>query len=166
MGESHVEIACEKMRRKFAADIVHQTPRVPYKETIDLDFVRVHAQEAVRRSRPVREGHDRDRAAAARFRLEFVNKTVGGSVPRQYVPAVENGVHEALQEGILAHNPVVDVRVSLVDGRGGGLVGNVVQARGLAGAQAGRREGPPVLLEPIVNVRVRAPGTRATSSAT
>ena len=145
MGESHVEIACEKMRRKFAADIVHQTPRVPYKETITTSTSSEYTH------KKQSGGHGQYAKVTIAIEplprgsgFEFVNKTVGGSVPRQYVPAVENGVHEALQEGILAHNPVVDVRVSLVDGREHPVdsLGNVVQARGLAGAQAGRREGP------------------------
>ena len=79
-------------------------------------------------------------------------------MPRQYVPAVENGVHEALQEGILAHNPVVDVRVSLVDGREhGGLSEMSFKLAGSQALKQGAVKARPVLLEPIVNVRVRAP---------
>jgi elongation factor G len=80
-------------------------------------------------------------------------------VPRQYVPAVEDGVHEALREGILSHNPVVDLRVSLVDGREHPVDSSEMSFK-LAGSQAlkaGAQKAKPVLLEPIVNVRVRAP---------
>ncbi len=91
--------------------------------------------------------------------FEFVNKTVGGVVPKKYVPAVENGVHEALHEGILTHNPVVDVRISLVDGKEH-PVDSSEMAFKLAGSQAlkqGALKAHPVLLEPIVNVRVKTP---------
>ena len=80
-------------------------------------------------------------------------------MPRQYVPAVEAGVQEALHEGILTHNPVVDVRVSLVDGKEH-PVDSSEMAFKLAGSQAlktGAVKAHPVLLEPIVNVKVRSP---------
>ena len=90
-----------------------------------------------------------------------VNKTVGGSVPKQYVPAVEHGVQEALHQGVLSHNEVVDVRVSLTDGKEH-PVDSSEMAFKLAGSQAlkeGVEKAHPVLLEPIVNVRVKAPET-------
>jgi len=160
LGESHVEIACEKMRRKFGADIVYQTPRVPYKETLTA------ATSSEFTHKKQTGGHGQyakvtlsieplDRGSG----FEFVNKTVGGSVPRQYVPAVENGVHEAMLEGVLTHNPLVDVRVSLVDGKEH-PVDSSEMAFKLAGSQAlkaGAQKAHPVLLEPIVSVRVRTP---------
>jgi elongation factor G len=88
-----------------------------------------------------------------------VNRIVGGVVPKQYIPAVEAGVQEALHEGILTHNPVVDVRVSLVDGKEH-PVDSSEMAFKLAGSQAlktGAAKARPVLLEPIVNVKVRTP---------
>jgi elongation factor G len=91
--------------------------------------------------------------------FEFVNKIVGGVVPRQYVPAVEDGVREALRDGILAHNPVVDIRVSLIDGKEHPVDSSEMSFK-LAGSQAmkaGALNAHPVLLEPIVNVQVRAP---------
>jgi len=160
LGESHVEITCEKMKRKFGAEIMHQTPRVPYKETLtketSSEFTHKkqtggHGQYAkvTLKIEPLQRGSG----------FEFVNKTVGGSVPRQYVPAVENGVHEAMSDGILTHNPLVDVRVSLVDGKEH-PVDSSEMAFKLAGSQAmkaGAEKGAPVLLEPIVNVRVKTP---------
>jgi elongation factor G len=80
-------------------------------------------------------------------------------VPRQYEPAVENGVHEALSEGILTHTPVIDVRVSLVDGKEHPVDSSEMSFK-LAGSQAlkaGALKARPVLLEPIVNVRVHTP---------
>jgi elongation factor G len=160
LGESHVEIACEKMKRKFGADIVYQTPRVPYKETLTSSASSEYTH------KKQTGGHGQYAKVTIQIEptergsgFEFVNRTVGGSVPRQYVPAVENGVHEALNEGILTHNPVVDVRVSLVDGKEH-PVDSSEMAFKLAGAQAlkaGAQKARPVLLEPIVNVRVKAP---------
>jgi elongation factor G len=160
LGESHVEIACEKMKRKFGADIVYQTPRVPYKETLTTSASSEYTHKKQtgghgQYAKVTIQIEPRERGSG----FEFVNKTVGGSVPRQYVPAVENGVHEALNEGILTHNPVVDVRVSLVDGKEH-PVDSSEMAFKLAGAQAlkaGAQKARPVLLEPIVNVRVKAP---------
>jgi elongation factor G len=160
LGESHVEIACEKMKRKFSADIVYQTPRVPYKETI------TSASSAEFTHKKQTGGHGQYAKVTLELEplprgsgFEFVNRIVGGVVPRQYVPAVENGVHEALSEGILAHNPVVDIRVSLVDGKEH-PVDSSEMAFKLAGSQAlkaSAQKARPVLLEPIVNVRVRTP---------
>jgi len=160
LGESHVEIAGEKMKRKFGAEILHQTPRVPYKETL----TKPASSEYTHKKQT--GGHGQYAKVTLRIEplargsgFEFVNKTVGGSVPRQYVPAVENGVHEAMIEGILTHNPMVDVRVSLVDGKEH-PVDSSEMAFKLAGSQAmkaGAEKAAPVLLEPIVNVRVRTP---------
>jgi elongation factor G len=160
LGESHVEIAGEKMKRKFGADILHQTPRVPYKETLtgSTSSEYTHKKQS--------GGHGQYAKVTIQIEplprgsgFEFVNKTVGGSVPKQYVPAVENGVHEALEEGIITHNPVVDVRVSLVDGKEHPVDSSEMSFK-LAGSQAlkqGAIKAKPVLLEPIVNVRVRTP---------
>jgi len=160
LGESHVEIACEKMKRKFGADVVHQTPRVPYKETITAPASAEYTH------KKQTGGHGQYAKVTLNIEplprgsgFEFVNKTVGGSVPRQYVPAVENGVHEAMAEGVLAHNPVIDVRVSLVDGKDHPVDSSEMSFK-LAGAQAlkaGALKARPVLLEPIVNVRVHTP---------
>ncbi len=160
LGESHVEIACEKMKRKFGAEIMHQVPRVPYKETL----TKASSSEFTHKKQT--GGHGQYAKVTLKIEplergsgFEFVNKTVGGSVPRQYVPAVENGVHEAMIDGILTHNPLVDVRVSLVDGKEH-PVDSSEMAFKLAGSQAmkaGAEKASPVLLEPIVNVRVKTP---------
>ncbi|MPZ49779.1 MAG: elongation factor G [Dehalococcoidia bacterium] len=162
LGESHVEIACEKMKRKFAAEIAYQTPRVPYKETI------TSASSAEYTHKKQTGGHGQYAKVTLNIEplprgsgFEFVNKTVGGVVPRHYVPAVENGVHESLLEGIVSHNPVVDIRVSLIDGKEHPVDSSEMSFK-LAGSQAfkaGAQKARPVLLEPIVNVRVRTPET-------
>jgi elongation factor G len=162
LGESHVESACEKMKRKFGADVVHETPRVPYKETVTSKISSEHTH------KKQSGGHGQYAKVTIEIEplprgsgFEFVNKTVGGSVPKQYVPAVEHGVQEALHQGVLSHNEVVDVRVSLTDGKEH-PVDSSEMAFKLAGSQAlkeGVEKARPVLLEPIVNVRVKAPET-------
>jgi len=162
LGESHVESACEKMHRKFGADIVYQTPHVPYKETLTA-----HSSAEYTHKKQT-GGHGQYAKVTLEIEplprgsgFEFVSKVVGGVVPRQYIPAVENGVHEALHEGILSHNPLVDIRVSLVDGKEH-PVDSSEMAFKLAGSQAFKasaQKARPVLLEPIVNVRVRTPET-------
>ncbi len=160
LGESHVEIAVEKMRRKFGADILLQTPRVAYKETVSnhsgAEFTHKkqtggHGQYA----KVVIEIDPLPRGAG----FEFVNKVVGGNVPKHYIPAVENGVVEAMHEGTLGHFQMVDVRVTLTDGKEH-PVDSSEMAFKLAGSQAlkaSTQKARPVLLEPIASVRVRAP---------
>lgn len=160
LGESHVEIACEKMKRKFGAEILHQTPRVPYKETISAHSSAEHTH------KKQTGGHGQYAKVTLEIEplprgsgFEFVNKVVGGVVPKQYIPAVEAGVHEALNEGILSHNQVVDLRVTLVDGKEH-PVDSSEMAFKLAGSQAFKlaaSKAKPILLEPVVNVRVRTP---------
>ncbi len=160
LGDSHVESACEKIKRKFSTEIVHETPRVPYRETISAPALAEHTH------KKQSGGHGQYAKVTIEIEplprgagFEFANKTVGGSVPRQYVPAVEHGVQEALTEGIMSHNRVVDLKVSLVDGKEH-PVDSSEMAFKLAGSQALKtcaQKAHPVLLEPVVNVRVRAP---------
>ncbi|HXH22661.1 MAG TPA: elongation factor G [Dehalococcoidia bacterium] len=160
LGESHVEIAVEKMKRKFGADIVLQTPKVPYKETITT------AASAEYTHKKQTGGHGQYAKVLLSVEplprgagFEFVNKVVGGNVPKQYIPAVEAGVVEALQEGALAHCQMVDLRVTLLDGKDH-PVDSSEMAFKLAGSQALKactQKARPVLLEPILNVRVKAP---------
>ncbi len=160
LGESHVEIAAEKMKRKFGADVLLTTPKVPYKETITAHSGAEYTHKKQtgghgQYARVVLEVEPLARSGG----FEFVNKVVGGNVPRQYIPAVENGVTEALHEGILGHFPVVDLRVTLTDGKEH-PVDSSEMAFKLAGSQAFKasaQKARPVLLEPIANVRVRAP---------
>ncbi len=162
LGESHVESACEKMRRKFGADVYHETPRVAYKETVTAKISAEHTH------KKQSGGHGQYAKVTLEIEplprgsgFQFVNRTVGGSVPKQYVPAVEHGVQEALHHGVISNNELVDVRVTLTDGKEH-PVDSSEMAFKLAGSQAlreGIEKAKPVLLEPIVNVRVKAPET-------
>ena len=91
--------------------------------------------------------------------LEFVDKVVGGRIPKNYIPAVEKGFNEAVQEGVLAHYPVADIRVTVFDGSYHPVDSSEICFK-IAGAGAlkkGLSEAQPVLLEPIMNIKVRAP---------
>lgn len=160
IGEAHIEVAAEKMKRKFGVDVQLAPPRVPYKETITTSSQAeyIHKKQT--------GGHGQYARVAIKVEplprgsgFQFVDQIVGGVVPRQYIPAVEKGVQEALQEGVLAHYPMIDVKVTLYDGKDH-PVDSSEMAFKLAGAQAlkkGASQANPVLLEPIVNLRVTVP---------
>jgi elongation factor G len=160
LGESHIEVTAERMKRKFGVEVELMTPKVPYKETI-----RTHCQAEFIHKKQTGGHGQYARVAIALEPLpkgsgfEFVNKVVGGSVPKHYIPAVEKGVHEALAEGVLAHYPLVDLRVTLYDGKEH-PVDSSEMAFKLAGAQAlkkGASEANPVLLEPVVTLHITVP---------
>jgi elongation factor G len=163
LGESHIEVAAERMKRKFGVEVELVTPKVPYKETITV------ARRAEYIHKKQTGGHGQYARVAIEVEplakgsgFEFVNKIVGGSVPKQYIPAVEKGVHEALREGVLAHYPLVDLRVTLFDGKEH-PVDSSEMAFKLAGAQAlkkGAQEASPVLLEPVMTLRITVPEER------
>lgn len=160
MGESHVDVATERMRRKFGVDVETNVPKVPYKETIQM------STKAEYKHKKQTGGHGQyghvfleleplPRGAG----FEFAEKVVGGSVPRNFVPAVEKGVRESLGEGVLAGYQVVDMRVTLYDGSYH-PVDSSEMAFKIASSQAfkkGVEQAKPVLLEPIMNLTVTVP---------
>ena len=160
MGESHLEIAAEKAKRKFGVDVILAVPRVPYKETITAP------SKAEYKHKKQTGGHGQyghvliemeplERGAG----FEFAERVVGGAVPRNFIPAVEKGVREVLPEGPLAGYQVVDVRVVLYDGSYH-PVDSSEMAFKIASAQAFKKAfeaGRPVLLEPIMNLTVTVP---------
>jgi elongation factor G len=118
LGDSHVEVALEKIRRKFSVDLEMSLPLVPYRETIRS------TAEAEYTHKKQTGGHGQFARVAVRVEplsrgggREFENKTVGGVVPKQYVSSVEKGVVEAMQDGVLAHYPLVDMKATLYDGK-------------------------------------------------
>src|SRR3990172_9726271 len=160
LGESHIEVTAERMKRKFGIDVELVTPKVPYKETVTV----TNRSEYIHKKQT--GGHGQYARVAIEIEpmprgsgFEFVSKIVGGAVPRTYIPAVEKGVHEAMQEGVLAHFPLVDLRVRLYDGKEH-PVDSSEMAFKLAGAQAlkkGAHEAGPVLLEPVMTLRITVP---------
>lgn len=160
VGQLHIEVVIEKMKRKYGADVELKAPKVPYKETIKG---RAKAQGKLKKQTGGR-GQYGDawlevEALPRGSGFEFVDKIVGGVVPRQYIPAVEKGVREALLEGILAGYPVVDVRVTLFDGSyhdvdSSEMAFKIAASMGFKNAV---QQAKPVLLEPVMAVEVSVP---------
>lgn len=160
MGKAHLEIAIDRLKRKFGLEVQMKTPRVPYKETI---HGRVEVQ-----GRHKKQTGGRGQFGDCWIKLEplprgggyeFVNQTVGGAIPRQYIPAVEKGIVEAMEEGVLAGYPVVDVRVTVYDGSYH-TVDSSEMAFKIAGSLAFKKgvlQANPGLLEPIMTVEVAVP---------
>jgi elongation factor G len=161
MGDTQLDVAAEKMQRKFGVGVELTTPKVPYKETI------TQATKTEYKHKKQSGGHGQyghvlleltplPRDAAN----EFVSTVVGGSVPKNYIPAVEKGVNEAIKEGVLAGCPVVNVKANIYDGSFHAVDSSEICFK-IAGAGAFRRglsEGQSILLEPIMNIKVIVPG--------
>ncbi|MEK7216194.1 MAG: elongation factor G, partial [Chloroflexota bacterium] len=160
LGESHVEIAVEKLKRKFGVELTTAVPKVSYKETITMPA------KAEYKHKKQTGGHGQYGHVFLALEplprgtgSEFAEKVVGGSVPKNYIPAVEKGVHTALHEGVLAHFPVVDIRVTLFDGSFH-PVDSSDMAFQIAGSQAfkaGVQKAQPALLEPVMSLSVFVP---------
>jgi elongation factor G len=158
VGESHLQIVVERIKRKFGVDVTLGDPRVPYRETITA------SAKAEGRHKKQTGGRGQFGDVWVEFepsqeQFEFVNKIVGGAVPKQYIPAVEKGIQEAMQKGPLAGCPVINVRATLYDGKYHDVDSSEMAFK-IAGSLA-FREGimkcNPVLLEPIMNVEVVVP---------
>ncbi len=160
LGELHLEIIVNRLAEKFGVDVELSTPKVPYKETIKGQ-ARVEGKHKKQSGGRGQFGHvyvEMEPAETGQG-LIFENKIFGGSVPRQYVPAVEKGVIEAMEEGVVAGYPVQDVVVRLVDGSYH-TVDSSEMAFKIAASQAfkkGMEQAGAVLLEPIMNIEVVVP---------
>ncbi|MFH1624536.1 MAG: elongation factor G [Pseudomonadota bacterium] len=160
MGQVHVEVTLEKLKRKFGVQVDLNLPKVPYKETI--------RGKAKVQGKYKKQSGGRGQYGDAWLEIEavprgegfeFADKIVGGVIPKQYIPAVEKGVVEAMNEGVLAGYPVVDVRVSLVFGSFHSVDSSEMAFK-IAGSMAFKKatlEADPVLLEPIMNMEVVVP---------
>ncbi len=160
MGQVHIEVNMEKMKRKFGVEVNLKTPRVPYKETIKgkTNVQGRYKKQSGGRGQfgdcwldiePLPRGGG----------FEFVDKIVGGVIPQQYRPAVEKGIVEAMDEGVVAGYPVVDLRVSLVDGSYHTVDSSEMAFKiaGSMGFKKGVMSCQPILLEPIVNIEIEIP---------
>jgi len=160
MGDTHLAVAAEKMQHKFGVNVELAIPKVPYRETITVPA------KAEYKHRKQSGGHGQYghvllalEPLPERGDNEFAGKIVGGSVPKNYIPAVEKGVVEAAQEGVLAGYPVVGVKTTLYDGSFHPVDSSEICFK-IAGAGALRKglsDGQPILLEPIVNLKVTVP---------
>ncbi|HEY6873189.1 MAG TPA: elongation factor G [Geobacteraceae bacterium] len=160
MGQVHLEVIVEKMKRKFGVDVLLKTPRVPYLETI-RGTAKVQGKYKKQSGGRGQYG-DCWIEMSPRTRGEgylFEDKIVGGVIPRQYIPAVDKGIQDASQEGFLAGYPVVDFRVALYDGSFH-TVDSSEMAFKVAGSMAFKKAMElckPVLLEPIVTMKITVP---------
>ena len=160
MGELHLEIIVDRMRREFGVDANVGAPEVSYRETIRT-AVKQEAKFVRQTGGRGQYGHVylriEPREAGAGY--EFVNEVVGGTVPKEYIPAVDKGVREAMANGVIAGFPVVDVRVALYDGSYHDVDSSEMAFKiaGSMGFRDGIAKARPVLLEPIMKVEVVTP---------
>jgi len=160
MGEMHVDIMVERLKRKFGVDVVMTAPKVPYRETI-RSLVKVEGKHKKQTGGHGQYGHVwlRLEPLPAGSGFQFDEEIFGGSVPRQFIPAVEKGLKEAMAQGVLAGYPLVDVKAVLYDGSFH-PVDSSEMAFKLASTLALRKgalQAQPVLLEPIMSVEVNVP---------
>jgi elongation factor G len=159
-GQLHVEVAVEKLRRKFNVDIELQAPKVPYKETIK--------GKAESQGKYKRQSGGRGQYGDCWLRIEplprgkgfeFEDAVVGGVIPRQFIPSVEKGVRNTLNEGFLAGFPIVDVKVAVFDGSHHAVDSSdmAFQIAASMGFKAAMEKAKPIILEPIMSIEVSCP---------
>jgi elongation factor G len=160
MGELHLEIIVDRMKREFNVEANVGKPQVAYRETIrkavrqEGKFVRQSGGKG-QYGHVVLEIEPQERGKG----YEFENKTVGGTVPKEYIPAVDKGIREAMASGPMAGYPVVDIKIKLVDGSYHEVDSNEMAFKIAAsmGFKEGFNKASPVLLEPIMKVEVVTP---------
>jgi len=160
MGELHLDIIVDRMKREFSVEANVGAPQVSYRETIKSMIE--HESKFVRQSGGRGQyGHVylKLEPQAAGDGFEFVNEIVGGVIPREYIPAVEKGVKEAMDNGVIAGYPVVDVKVTLYDGSYHDVDSSEVAFKiaGSMGFRDAAKLAEPILLEPIMKVEVVTP---------
>jgi len=160
MGELHLEIIVDRMKREFSVDATVGDPQVAYRETIRATV----EQEG----KFIRQSGGKGQYGHVWLRLEpkeigsgyeFINEIVGGVIPKEYIPAVDKGIQEQLRSGVLAGYPVLDVKVTLFDGSYHDVDSNEMAFK-IAGSMCfreGARKASPVLLEPIMKVEISTP---------
>jgi len=160
MGETHIKVSADKMSRKFGVNIELSIPKVPYRETITTK------SQAEYKHKKQTGGHGQyghvmleveplPRGAG----FEFADAIFGGAIPRNYIPAVEKGVREAINEGVLAGYPVIDIKATVYDGSYHPVDSSEICFK-IAGAGAlkkGLSQANPILLEPIMIIKVKVP---------
>ncbi|KPJ55807.1 elongation factor G [Parcubacteria bacterium DG_74_2] len=160
MGELHLDILCDRMKREFKVEANMGRPQVAYKETIRT--------EAEAEGKYIRQSGGRGQYGHVWLRLEpkergegfeFINEIKGGIIPREFIPAVEKGVKEAVEKGVVAGYPVVDVSVALYDGSFHEVDSSEIAFKiaGSAAFQEATKRAKPVILEPIMKLEVVIP---------
>jgi elongation factor G len=160
MGELHLEIIIDRLKREFKVECNTGAPQVAYKETI--------TKRVEQEGKFVRQSGGRGQYGHVKIILEplergagyvFENKIVGGAIPKEYIPAVDEGIQEAMQNGVVAGYPMLDVKVTLFDGSYHDVDSSEMAFK-IAGSMAlkqGAAKADPVLLEPIMKVEVTVP---------
>jgi elongation factor G len=160
LGEAHLGVVLERMKRKFGVEVEQLSLRIPYRETVKGS--------AQYESRYVKQSGGRGQYAVAHLEVEaqpegagyeFVNKITGGAIPQNFIPSVDKGIQGALHEGVLAGYPVVDVKVTLFDGKYHTVDSSdmAFQIAGSIGFKEACKQATLTLLEPIMDVEVRVP---------
>lgn len=160
MGELHLEIIVDRMKREYGVEVNVGRPQVAYKETI--------RKKAVAEGKFIRQTGGRGQYGHVVIEIEplergkgfvFENAIVGGVIPKEFIPSVEKGVREAMQNGVLAGYPVVDVKVRLFDGSYHEVDSSDIafQIAGSIAFKEAMKKADPVLLEPIMEVEVETP---------
>lgn len=161
MGELHLEIIIDRLRREFKVDANVGKPQVAYRETVRAILEKAEGRFVRQTGGRGQYGHVvfRIEPAPAGEGFEFINKIVGGVIPKEYIPAVEKGVKEQMENGIIAGYPVVDVKVTLYDGSYHDVDSNEMAFKiaGSMGFREGALKAKPVLLEPVMKVEVVTP---------
>ncbi len=162
MGELHLEILVDRMRREFKVEANVGKPQVAYRETITKPVLKVgytHKKQTGGSGQYAKVLIDIEPTGGADGGYEFVNSVTGGRIPREYIPSVDAGVQDAMEYGILAGYPMVDIKVTLQDG-GYHEVDSSEMAFKIAGSMVFKeaaRKATPVLLEPMMSVEVTTP---------
>ncbi len=162
MGELHLEIIVDRLNREFGVQANQGKPQVAYRETVTI--------KSEAEGRFVRQSGGSGQYGVCKLRMEplevgqgfiFENKVVGGAIPKEYIPAIEKGVREALTNGVMAGYPVVDVKITLIDGSYHDVDSNenAFKQAGILGFREAMKKANPVLKEPIMHVEVTTPET-------
>ena len=160
MGELHLEIIIDRLKREFNVDANVGRPQVAYRETLTVS--------TIQEGKFIKQSGGKGQYGHVELKIEpqeagrgfsFSNKIVGGSIPKEYIPAVEKGVIEAMQTGVLGGFPIVDVKVSLMDGSYHPVDSSEMafQIAGSIAFKEGARKCKPILLEPIMSVEIVTP---------
>ena len=160
LGDSHLDVATQRLQRKFGVNVTLDVPKVAYRETVTT--------KAAAEGRHVRQSGGHGQYGVVNLEVEptargegfeFVDKIVGGVVPKQFIPAVEKGVRETMDQGVIAGYPVVDVRCALVFGKYHPVDSSeaAFKTAGSVGFKAAFTQANPVLLEPVMHVEVTVP---------
>jgi len=160
MGAEHLDVIIERLKRRFGVEVEMKPPKVPYRETI-------------RGKTKIQGKHKKQSGGRGQFGdtwleisplprgggFEFENRIVGGAIPKTYIPAVEKGVHEAMAQGVLAHYPIVDIKVALYDGSYHDVDSSEMAFKiaGSIGFKKGVLDCKPILLEPVMTMEVVVP---------